>query len=71
VNSSQKQFWLFQELNEKSDLLKPLTELPKVGKIYAALYTESLQAHYYRAKVVECFHSRKSKDIIIQVGCGN
>jgi hypothetical protein len=71
VNSTQQQFWLFQKLNEKSDLLKPLTEPPQVGKIYAAPYTEASQTNYYRARVVDSAHSRKSKDSFIQVGYTN
>lgn len=66
ASSSQQQVWLFQKLNENSDLLKPLTELPQVGKIYVAPYTEYSRTHYYRARV-ESVNSRKSKDSVIQV----
>lgn len=66
TSSSQQQVWLFQKLNEKSDLLKPLTENPQVGKIYAAPYTEYSQTNYYRARV-ESVSSRKNKDSVIQV----
>jgi hypothetical protein len=46
--------------------LKPLSDLPDVGKIYAAPYTEYSQTHYYRARV-ESVNSRKGKDGVIQV----
>lgn len=66
MSSAEQQGWLFRKLNEQSDLFKPLTEPPQVGKIYAAPYTEGLQTNYYRARV-ESLHSSKSKDTIIQV----
>jgi hypothetical protein len=66
VSSAEQQRWLFQKLNAQSDLLKPLTEPPQVGKIYAAPYTEGSQTNYYRARV-EPILSRKSRDNIIQV----
>jgi len=66
VSSAEQQGYIFQKLNEQSDLLKPLTEPPQVGKIYAAPYTEGLQTHYYRARV-ESIHSSKNRDNIIQV----
>lgn len=66
MSSAEQQCWLFQKLNEQSDLLKPLTETPQVGKIYAVPYTEGSQTNYYRARV-ESIHSRKIRDNIIQV----
>ena len=66
MSSAEQQSCIFQKLNEQSDLLKPLTEPPQFGKIYAAPYTEASQTHYYRARV-ESIHSSKSRDSIIQV----
>jgi hypothetical protein len=66
VSSSQQQVWLFQKLNENSDLLKPFTEIPQVGKICVAPYTEYSRTNYYRARV-ESVNSSKSRDNFIQV----
>jgi hypothetical protein len=66
MTSAEQERWLFEKLNEQSDLLKPLTEPPQVGKTYAAPYTEGSQTKYYRARL-ESIHSRKSRDNIIQV----
>jgi len=66
VSSAEQQGFIFQKLNGQSDLLKPLTEPPQVGKIYVAPYTEGSQTHYYRARV-ESIDSSKSRGSIIQV----
>jgi hypothetical protein len=66
VSSAEHLGCIFQKLNEPSDLLKPLTEPPQVGKIYAAPYTEGLQTHHYRARV-DSIHSNKNRENIIQV----
>jgi hypothetical protein len=66
VNSAEQQGRLFKKLNEHSDLLKPLTEPPQVGKVYAAPYTEGSQTKYYRARV-ESILSSNIRDSTIQV----
>ena len=66
MSSAEQRSCIFKKLNEQSDLFRPLTKPPQVGKIYAAPYTEDSQTHYYRARV-ESIHSSKSKDSIIQV----
>ena len=66
MSSAEQQNYIFRKLNEQSDLLRPLTEPPQVGKIYAAPYTEGKRTYYYRARV-EPIHSSKSRDSTIQV----
>ena len=66
MSSTEQEVCILKKLNEQSDLFRPLTEPPQVGKIYAAPYTEGSQTHYYRARV-ESIRSSKSRDSIIQV----